>query len=197
MIKAIIFDLWNTLAVKEINISSILVDDFGIKENEEFLVKYEQTIQLEKWKSIEQMIIHCLDSFGIESSISNVDFISNKLKKSIRNAALVNGSYELLSELKSNYKLALLSNTNTFEVLNEKWNIPPFFDAIAYSYETGFLKPKKKSFENVCKRLGVKLNECIFVDDLKKNVDAALRCGMNGILFKDITSLREHLIKLT
>ena len=79
--SVLIFDLWNTLAVKEINISSILVDDFGIKENEEFLVKYEKNIQLEKWKTIEQMIIHCLDSFGIKSSISNVDFISNKLKK--------------------------------------------------------------------------------------------------------------------
>lgn len=70
------------------------------------------------------------------------------------------------------------------------------FDVIAYSYEDKVSKPDKKSYELVVERLGVKPEECVFIDDHLPNIKAAEEMGITGIQFLNARQLEENLKRI-
>ncbi len=70
------------------------------------------------------------------------------------------------------------------------------FDFIAESAKIGYAKPDARAFEYVANQLGVRLDECVFVDDNERYVEGARHVGMQGILFKDTSSLKTQLAKI-
>ena len=63
------------------------------------------------------------------------------------------------------------------------------------SYDLGLLKPDPLIYQVVLQKLGAKPQEVIFIDDKKKNVEAAKSLGILGIVFKRDT-LKEDILKL-
>lgn len=59
------------------------------------------------------------------------------------------------------------------------------FDVIVDSSEVGMRKPDPRIYLLACERLGVAPEECLFIDDLSCNVDAAQAVGMTAILCDD------------
>jgi putative hydrolase of the HAD superfamily len=59
------------------------------------------------------------------------------------------------------------------------------FDAVVISGEVGLHKPQPEIYELAAERLGVDASECVFVDDLRENVEGAERVGMTGVLHRD------------
>ena len=57
-------------------------------------------------------------------------------------------------------------------------------------------KPDPAIYRLAAERLGVKPEECVFVDDLLENVEAAESIGMKGIVFKDYTDFLTNLNKI-
>ncbi|MBU0535753.1 MAG: HAD-IA family hydrolase, partial [Nanoarchaeota archaeon] len=49
----------------------------------------------------------------------------------------------------------------------------------------------------VLKKIGLKPEECIFIDDRKKYTDAAEKVGINGIQFRDAEQLKKELAGLS
>lgn len=188
MIKVVIFDLWNTLAKKENGVSRRIKEHFGLQEDN-FVRRYEQAIQLRKWDSLDEMSWHLLKSFGITANPQNLDFVVSTFKQEINNSYVIDGIPEVLSLLKKKYLLAIVSNTTNFEVLQKHWSISDMFDIVVYSWQTSFLKPDFMNFGIVQESLGVLPDECILVDDSKENVFAAVNFGMGGILFKSVAGL--------
>lgn len=191
--NTIIFDLWNTLVEKRVHTSQKLCDYFNIKRTESFVPKYERIVQTKKWDSPKDLSVHFLKSFELPISNSNIEYVTKTFQEGYNSALPLKGVKELLSKLKPNYNLAILSNTSVFEVLKKEWGMHKYFDTIAYSWETGHLKPEKKSFERVYEALGIKPNNCIFVDDLQKNVSMAKSYGVKSILFENVNKLEKKL----
>ena len=84
-------------------------------------------------------------------------------------------------------KTAVLSNILIFqaEVIREKEGYKDF-DAVILSYEEGLRKPEDLDFYHLApKRLGVKPNECIFIDDKEENLSSAQSIGIKTVLFKN------------
>lgn len=52
-----------------------------------------------------------------------------------------------------------------------------------YSYELGIHKPSHTIYLKVLDILGVRAEECIFIDDQKENIDGAIQVGMTGLQF--------------
>lgn len=102
---------------------------------------------------------------------------------------------ELLPKLKQKYKLAVLNNgmSITIPSFKQKYPYEKFFDVFVNSAEENLEKPSMAVYELVCKRLGVKPEECIFIDDLPENVEAAKKLGMKGIIWKDYDSLKKEI----
>jgi len=102
---------------------------------------------------------------------------------------------ELLQSLRRQLPLYLLSNTNEnhYSFVQSQFNVARHFKELILSYEVGFAKPDERIFQEVLKRSGLTAPECLFVDDLKANIDAASALGMKTIQFVTIEDLKERL----
>ncbi|HSX47354.1 MAG TPA: HAD-IA family hydrolase [Patescibacteria group bacterium] len=84
---------------------------------------------------------------------------------------------------KDGYKVAVLSNTNQShtKVFRSKGILIPFKN-IYLSYKFGYRKPDKKLYKLTLKKLKVKPENVIFIDDLAENIKSAKDLGMHTIL---------------
>jgi epoxide hydrolase-like predicted phosphatase len=98
------------------------------------------------------------------------------------------------TKLKPHYKLAVLSNANIGSLQRR---IPAdklaLFDKVIVSAEVGLVKPQPEIFELTAERLGVELNEMVFIDDLVGYVEAATLLGIETVQFKDFDTFKEQL----
>ncbi len=88
---------------------------------------------------------------------------------------------------KKKYKIFLLTN-NTIALrflLKEKFKIDHLFDFVFNSAKIGLAKPDPKLFEYLLEKAGVDPQECLFVDDNLKNIEAAKNIGFLTILFEN------------
>lgn len=58
------------------------------------------------------------------------------------------------------------------------------FDTSCYSYELGVAKPDPAFFAAAARRIGADPSTILFVDDSEKNVDGALRAGLNAVAWE-------------
>jgi len=70
------------------------------------------------------------------------------------------------------------------------------FDAIVESAKIGFAKPEARAYEIAADRLGVRLDECIFVDDRPNYIDGARHVGMKTVLYTDFKTFKNELAVL-
>jgi glucose-1-phosphatase len=93
---------------------------------------------------------------------------------------------KMIQELKKNYRVYLLSNTNSIhflhytKVFNERYNLnmPDLFDRLFLSYELGMHKPDMEIYCKVLELAGLDASECLFVDDSLPNIEAARQQGI-------------------
>jgi len=101
---------------------------------------------------------------------------------------------KLVIKLKRNYKLAVLSNSDLLNSQNyTKKGWYSHFDLLVLSHERGVLKPEKRIYEITIKELGVGAKECLFIDDQEDCLKPAKEMGMETILFRSISQLKEDL----
>lgn len=103
---------------------------------------------------------------------------------------------DLIPELCGRYHLALLSNTNDLHYRLFRRQFAKHldqFDHLIVSHEVGLRKPQPGIYDHVIERLGVHPTECVFVDDLPVNIEAARARGWHGIVYRREDNLR-HLL---
>lgn len=101
----------------------------------------------------------------------------------------VNGMRELVYELKNKgYGIYLCSNASVRLSKYYKEIIPAIecFDGILISAEELLLKPQRQIYERLFSKFNLEPSECLFIDDLQRNIDAARLCGMHGYCFEDM-----------
>ena len=69
------------------------------------------------------------------------------------------------------------------------------FDEYVLSYEVGFMKPHPQIFKEALRKARAEAEECVFIDDIEGNIEAALSLGINTILFGPKTDLEAELQK--
>lgn len=79
----------------------------------------------------------------------------------------------------SGLRTALLSNSWGTEFPGDGWH--GMFDEVVISGEVGMRKPESRIFEFTASGLDLAPHECVFVDDLRVNVEAAVRLGFVGV----------------
>ncbi len=77
-------------------------------------------------------------------------------------------------------RTALLSNSWGNDYPRDGW--ADMFDAVVISGEVGMRKPEPRIFHHTLDLLGLVAGSCVFVDDLRPNVAAAVDLGMVGVL---------------
>ncbi|MET7860400.1 HAD family phosphatase [Streptomyces sp. NPDC005318] len=101
--------------------------------------------------------------------------------------------------LRGRCRLGILSNSfvGARERETALYHFDALVDQIVYSHEIGIEKPDQRAFEAACTSLEVRPENCLFIDDVAANVDAARVTGMQAHLFEDnartITRIAAHL----
>ena len=192
MIKAIIFDLWGTTATKDVHLTKTLSEHFKIKKD---LKKYEKSVQLKKWKTEKEMAKAYLKEHKLETTKENIDYTISVFQGSTKTTRWIEGMEKLVEELRKKYKIGLLSNTSNWQAkgAEKKLGLKKKFDKIVYSWQIGTKKPNKKNFQEICKKLKVKFQETIFIDDTKENLEKAKEMGIKTIHFKNAKKTKEDI----
>ena len=86
------------------------------------------------------------------------------------------------------FKICLTSNAGHGRIQDYFSNheLKELFDKVIISSDVGIIKPDPAIYELTTNKLRVKPNECLLVDDKLKNIDAAIKVGMKGILFESV-----------
>lgn len=121
----------------------------------------------------------------------------NQLKDVVRNNFQeIKGVRKVIQELKEKgYKLGLLSNHAEEWIIfcETNYKYHDLFDEVVYSYQAKLSKPNPNIFLLILKKLNVKPEECLFIDDYIKNIEAAQQLGFNTIHFTSINNLKQEL----
>ncbi len=70
------------------------------------------------------------------------------------------------------------------------------FDDVVISGEVGMRKPEPEIFRYAVELTGLAPEECVFIDDIRHNVDAAIGLGMTGILHRSPERTRVELAEV-
>ena len=105
---------------------------------------------------------------------------------------------EIYKKLKPRLRLMLCSNTDVmrFGFIKKRYPSILIFHEYILSYEVGWMKPHPQIYRAALKKAQAKAEECVFIDDLKENIEAAEILGIKGILFGPQTNLEESLRKV-
>ena len=98
---------------------------------------------------------------------------------------------DYFKSLRPTYKIGILSNAwlNARQLFSEKYHLEEVVDDMIISAEVGLAKPDPKIYRIAANKLGVKLEETIFIDDMPENVAVAESIGMVGIHFQNTLEL--------
>ena len=189
MIKNLLFDLGGVIMdIRRLNCVASF-ERLGMKDADSFLGEYSQKgpfLQLEEGAISEAEFRTAVRQF-IDGEVSDeqidsafCDFLVGIPKYRL----------EQLRELKKQYGIYMLSNTNSImwhsriaeDFRQEGLEREDYFDGIVTSFEARSIKPDAKIFHTVVEKLGIKPEETLFLDDSQKNLDAAAELGFQTLL---------------
>lgn len=187
MIKNIVFDLGGVIMTIDQNEALRRFKELGLADAERHLDPYTQTGifgDVEEGKiTAEQFRVELGKLIGRELTFDECKHAWLGYRKEVPQRNL-----DLLKKLrKDGYRLILLSNTNLFmmdwglsnEFDGNGLSLKDYFDSLYLSFRIGVMKPNPAFFKHVLENEKINPAESIFVDDGKRNVEAASALGFN------------------
>ena len=213
MIKAIAFDLWETLITNTPEVSrqheqlrlermERILGERGFSAAAERIERAYRSVwhrcqelywSVDKDIPCRTQIDHFLEALEVERfdepTMQALEEVYANVAVEILPTPLP-GAAEIILELKRRgYRLGLISNTGrtpgyALRAILDRLGLSQPFDAMVFSNEHGECKPQRSIFETLRQSLGVEFDEMLFVgDNLYVDVHGAQRCGMIAIHF--------------
>lgn len=103
------------------------------------------------------------------------------------------GMIDLIREVRRDgYRAALL--TNNVKEWEATWRsmlpVDELFETVVDSAFVGCRKPDPPIYHLTLERVGLEPEQCIFIDDMEINIDAANEIGIHGVHFRDTAQAR-------
>lgn len=190
-VKAVFFDLWNTIAFTDIkkDVFREMQIRLGLNEltHSQFLQECENAIMLEEFDSLKHLYSKLLNYFSITSGeilVGDLDFLWNS---ALKNNKLYPDTKKVLLKTKKHFKTALISNCENFGVQSlshsNGFKLEKYFDEIMLSCDVGLIKPNPKIFLVPLKKLKVEPEQAVMIgDSMRTDIKGAKRAGMKTIL---------------
>jgi epoxide hydrolase-like predicted phosphatase len=89
----------------------------------------------------------------------------------------------LLAARAAGLATCLVSNSWGDHYLRDGWDA--YFDQIVISGEVGMRKPEPRIFHHALGLVGLEAEECVFIDDIEANIEAARALGLVGVHHRD------------
>jgi putative hydrolase of the HAD superfamily len=109
------------------------------------------------------------------------------LRRMFRGFHPVQPMYDALRRARAGgVRTGLLSNSWGNDYPRELWE--ELFDCVVISSEVGMRKPDERIFRHAVELLGLRPQECVFVDDIEHNVRAAEAVGLVGVHHTEVAT---------
>lgn len=196
MIKAIIFDLggvlidWNP----EYLYKNIFKDNNDTQYFLDTICTGEWNEEQDGGRSLEEGTKILINKFPEQEE--NIRAFYDRWEEMLGGA--IDGTVDIFKGLKSGgkYKLYALTNwsAETFPIAQKKYDFLNWFDGIVVSGTERMKKPSPEFFQLLLDRYQLKADEVVFIDDNLRNVEAAIKMGIDSIRY---TSPEELSLALT
>lgn len=193
--KAVVFDFGGVIEVwKGGDILKDIADSINVPVAE-FKDEYFKHNHLSNVENIpwEEMILKVVSVFTSSQAAfdKTQSIVDDYQSKKVINTELVS-FFGVLR--KQGYQVAIFSNaTSHLREKLQKKGLLDLVDDVIVSGEIGFQKPHQEAFEVLFKKLSVKPEEVVFIDDAKKSLEKATEIGYTPILFQGNGKLKEDL----
>ncbi len=184
----IIFDLGNVLIEwnKEKILSKICKNDLEYNLFNKFVFQSNLWIDLDNGKiSLEFSENQLIDEMGHQYQ----DQIHELVWNWFNYVDLYDEVYELIKQLKKkNFQIYVLSNTSSiFHILLDSVlsKVSSVLDGYVISCEVKMMKPQKEIYLSLVNKYQLDIKDCIFLDDLEENVEAARTLGIKAFQIKE------------
>ncbi len=194
MIKNIIFDIGNVLV--DFNWKPF-IEGFGYspKINERI---FDATVRSKAWAECDRGVL--TDDEILGAFIKNDPGIETELRRIFENfnGLLLQFPYAkgFIKDLQNHgFKVYALSNMS-YKATREcadAMDFLPMLDGYVLSCDVKVIKPDERIYANICDKYSLNPSECVFLDDVSENVEAARKFGMKAIWFKDLKSAVKEL----
>jgi putative hydrolase of the HAD superfamily len=131
-------------------------------------------------------------SEGLERPVAPADLVTRMLADLHLDEEMIEA---VRAARRGGIKTALLSNSWGVQYYPHGL-LAELFDEIVISGRVGLRKPDAEIFTMAVERLGLPAGECVFVDDLRGNLEAAEAVGMRGVLHEEATTTIPELERL-
>ncbi|MDD4923372.1 MAG: HAD family hydrolase [Dehalococcoidales bacterium] len=205
MIKAVFFDMYNTLVCydppreesqanalkqfgfdfkpQQLSAPIIAADEYFYDENAKLaLAKRSDDEKKNLWAQYEAVF---LKEAGIMPTKELITGLLLEMKNFKYEMVIYEDVIPTLTEIKNRELITgLVSNADRdMTAMLERLQLNTLLDVIVTSQEVGFTKPHRQIFEAVVDRAGIKAEEAIYIgDQYKIDVLGAINAGMSGIL---------------
>lgn len=134
-----------------------------------------------------QMLFACLPRLKVTGN--QIEQVAHDLVFNPDKYAFFPDALTVIPALAANYKLAVVSDAwPSLEDVYIKAGLRQYFSAFIISSVMGIMKPDTRLFDAALKELGITPGEALYIDDNKKNCDAALGLGIRSVLLcRDVT----------
>ncbi|PIN99034.1 MAG: hypothetical protein COT90_01295 [Candidatus Diapherotrites archaeon CG10_big_fil_rev_8_21_14_0_10_31_34] len=190
-VKAVFFDLWNTLAFTDIkkDVFREMQIRLGLNEitHNQFLQECETAIMLEEFDNLNHLYSKMLNYFSITSGeilLGDLDFLWNL---TLKNNKLFPETKKVLTKTKKHFKTALISNCENFGIqsltASNDFKLENYFDEIMLSCSVGLIKPNPKIFLVPLKKLKINPEQAVMIgDSIRTDMNGAKKAGLKTIL---------------
>lgn len=179
--RAIVFDLWNTLALWALDeVYADMAEQLGV-EHEVFTEAWLESYEERATGPLEPSVRAVCEKLRVSSD--RVGGLLTVRLEATREALVPReGALEVLSAVRRRgYRLGLISVCS--EEVPRLWAetaMAPLVDEAVFSCSVGVVKPNRRIYEIAAERLGVEPGDCLFVDDQPDFVRGAIEAGMDA-----------------
>lgn len=200
-IRHIIFDLGGVLLNLDYSATHRAFESLGIGDIQSRISQLSQNTFFDDWETGRITA----DEFvaGMRKAAGN-DALTDEQIRSAWNAMLLDfplRRLQLLQQLRNQYDLILLSNTNEIHVaaFNDivmktcGYNsIGHFFDKVYFSHLAGIRKPDEKIFRLILDENGFQPQNTLFIDDSPQHIEMAKQLGIQAIHLQKGMTIEEN-----
>lgn len=185
MIKAVIFDCFGVLITDALEAMVAEIRETKPNEAREIV----SILMAASKGQISRQ--HASEAVSTIFGMTMDEYINRVQNAEVKNIELL----EYITELRGTYKTALLSNVSIggLDARFDKQELARCFDEVVASGDIGFAKPEPEAYEIAADRLGVRLEECVFIDDREEYCEGARSIGMQAIRYQGFEGMKREL----
>lgn len=196
MISVIAFDYGGVIEIPEKNLVNELSRLLNVRKEEWLKAYFSLNHLCNTGKSTWEEVI-ALTAKQLGASEETLLIVKNILDQDVTDRKINSELIDIIKKLKTNYKIALLSNYS-IELRNrlKEQQIIDLFDELIISGEVGFQKPQPEFFSLLFSKMNILPSDLIFIDDTKRSLEGAESIGYTPLLYTTNEKLKNDLFLL-